>query len=643
MTHSRTPIASIQGLRAIAVALVVMAHAKLEWIAGGFVGVDVFFVLSGYLITGLLLTEIDATGRVKLATFFARRLKRLLPALLFSIAVSGLLAKWVLSDYELREQSQSTLFAISWVSNVYFALSQVDYFSSLRLHDLYLHTWSLGVEEQFYLLWPLVLLATCRFAPATGDGQNYRLYCLFAIALLSFALMAYWSFGKPMWSFYLMPARIWQFSLGAAVWVMLRGDSDIVPGAASAPWWQGAGLGLILFSALYLSNDQQYPGLWVLLPSLGAAFFLVGIHQPSMWNRVLSLSGLTWLGDRSYSLYLWHWPILMIGFSLGLDDSKTGLLSLVLVALLLAMLSYRLIELPFWKGQFSRAPARISISCALVAMAAVALAQTITIGQSQSVQSLALSQASMDKPAIYQQECDSFLASADLHACVSGHDQAEKTIVLIGDSVLAQWHDLFPRIFAEPTWRVVLHTKSACPMVDEDIFYQPIGGTYTVCSNWRNALLDELAILQPDVVVVGNSASYPFTDKQWIEGSARIYQKLAAASDKVLVLAATPTLSFNGPACLARALQDGGATACSTPVSKNQAAKLWRIYKAATASYPEIQRLDLSGLVCPQGLCRAKSAQGIIVFRDASHLSNSFVLSLLPQVRQELEELQLLP
>lgn len=152
----------LQGLRAIAIALVVFAHAGVKWLAGGFIGVDVFFVLSGYLITGLLIREYEQSGRILLARFYARRLKRLLPALVVMLVLTAVLTLRLLSNLEIRAQLASAPFAATWSSNLYFAWTTHDYFDELAARDLFLHTWSLGVEEQFYLIWPLLLLATRR-------------------------------------------------------------------------------------------------------------------------------------------------------------------------------------------------------------------------------------------------------------------------------------------------------------------------------------------------------------------------------------------------------------------------------------------------------------------------------------------------
>jgi len=169
----------LQGLRAIAILLVILAHTNLGILPGGFIGVDVFFVLSGYLITGLLLLELEQSGRIAFTRFYSRRLKRLLPALIFMLSISSGVAIWLLSGVEARAQLSSSPFAATWTSNLYFAFTTIDYFDELMSKDLFLHTWSLGVEEQFYLLWPVILLILFRAGRLQSGDRQYEMKLMF--------------------------------------------------------------------------------------------------------------------------------------------------------------------------------------------------------------------------------------------------------------------------------------------------------------------------------------------------------------------------------------------------------------------------------------------------------------------------------
>lgn len=474
----------LQGLRAVAVALVVLEHAGLPGVPGGFIGVDVFFVLSGFLITGLLLREHAATGRLDIARFLVRRAHRLLPAMAVMLLVTAWVAALVLAPVELDRRARSLPYAAVWASNLYFAFADVDYFGEPGGGDLFLHTWSLGVEEQFYLLWPALLLLVLGLRgrlPARARDAALPAG-LGTVAVLSFGLAWYWMAAQPLWSFYLMPARVWQLALGALLCVLARPLEPHVGRLLVA-----SGLLVLLGCGVWLHRALAYPGYFALLPALGAALIIVG-GQGSPQRRVLAHGALTWLGDRSYSLYLWHWPVLMLGGALGLARSGSGVGLLAGLSVLLAMASYRVIERPFWKGRLApRASRQSALGAALVMALAVSGGFQYLAHTRGAMQQIApgvpdLAAVRADVPPIYAAGCDSWYQSAALTPCVVGAADAPHTVVLLGDSILAQWFSLLPALFPAPQWRIVVFTKSACPMVDEDYFYVRINRTYTVCT-----------------------------------------------------------------------------------------------------------------------------------------------------------------
>ena len=198
----------IQGLRAIAISIVVMAHANIPGFAGGFVGVDVFFVLSGFLITGILVKERLATGTIRYATFLSRRLKRLLPALLVMLVTVLFLASMLLSSYEVQMQTGSFPYSATWTSNFYFAFAEFDYFAVLKAKDLFLHTWSLGIEEQFYVIWPWMVMLSFAIATISSTPNCHFRHLIHVIAVVFLAgigLCLYWAHTNTLLSFYMMP------------------------------------------------------------------------------------------------------------------------------------------------------------------------------------------------------------------------------------------------------------------------------------------------------------------------------------------------------------------------------------------------------------------------------------------------------
>ena len=338
--------ADLQGLRAMAVLLVFLGHAGVPQVPGGFVGVDVFFVLSGYLITALLLREIEWSGRISFLGFYARRMKRLLPAMVLMLGLVFLAGSELLSGAEARAQLASLPYAASWTSNFHYTFTHFDYFDELAARDLYLHTWSLAVEEQFYLLWPVLLLLLARGGSARRTAGG-----LLLVFLASLTASAAWTAEQAQFGYYMMPSRIWQFALGGLTHLALAHEGLRSRLSRQGGWlaWTAGGL-LILGSAMALHPRLAYPGLWALLPSLGAALVIAGGTVLQLRNP-LAHPALVWVGDRSYSIYLWHWPVLVLTFSLGFKGNTAVTFSLAMLALLLAMLSYRWVELPFWKGR----------------------------------------------------------------------------------------------------------------------------------------------------------------------------------------------------------------------------------------------------------------------------------------------------
>ncbi|NHA16060.1 acyltransferase family protein [Thioalkalivibrio sp. XN279] len=640
----------LQGLRAIAVLLVVLDHAGFSAFSGGFVGVDIFFVLSGYLITALLLRQLNATGRIHLLEFYARRLRRLLPALAVMLAGTFGLAVWLLSSFEAEAQLRSGAYAATWTSNIYFVFAQIDYFDDLAARDLFLHTWSLGVEEQFYLVWPVLLICFFNLGRRLrGDTDQGIFWGLVAIATSSFLLSLYWSFASPRAAFFMMLARMWQFALGGLLLFICRtrvlAALPANPHPRASPLVRailGTGLALILFSAIYLDKTVAYPGLWALMPSIGAALTIVAGSLHARGTRgLLTHRGLVWLGDRSYSLYLWHWPVLILGLSLGVEEESVQTVSLVLCALLFAIFSYRYVELPFWKGGVMDRPLeRVLLSGALVMLTLVAV--SVHVDRLMHTRVIAERPPGFSKitvPEIYRKSCDAWIAHARVEPCVFGPADAPRTVVLLGDSIGVQWFSAVPEIFRAPEWRTVVLTKSSCPMVDEDFFYTRIGAIYEVCAEWREGVLNWLDRERPDVLIFGSFAGYEFSAEQWHEGTRRILDRVSEAADSVILIPGTPSLGFHGPGCLMRGdpsrhellLDRCKAQGRTALVRPNE-----RLLEQAAEPYANVHFANFNDLVCPDDVCAAMSETGILVFRDNQHLNDSFVKMWVPVLRQRL-------
>ncbi|MBV1871145.1 MAG: acyltransferase [Gammaproteobacteria bacterium] len=640
----------LQGLRAVAVLLVIIAHSELGILEGGFVGVDVFFVLSGYLITGMLISELILSQRISLARFYSHRLKRLLPALVVMVVVISVASLFVLSNYEMGKQLASAPYVLSWVSNIYFFLVEIEYFDELSSKDLFLHTWSLGVEEQFYLVWPLMLFVLYKVSNLFVFRFTGRLYIIFIslilIFFISLCLSAFWTSVNPRFAFYSMFSRAWQFSLGGIGYFVVR-KGIYVPSSfrklsALVPL---TGLVLVVGSALVLHPRLQYPGFWALLPSFGAFLVIVSPSLPSYRSfSLLDHPVFVWLGNVSYSLYLWHWPIFILGFSLGLGGGIVSTAGLIVLIFLLAGISYRYIELPFWKGRFSEVDSKVSLLISLVIMAGMIAVANFGLRQLTMAHSMNDVSSSWrnDVPTLYKLSCDTWVSDSAVEPCIFGASTAEKTVVLLGDSIGIQWFSVVQAIFKEPEWRVVVITKSSCPMIDEDYFYQFIGKVFTVCSEWRASVLDELDRLKPDIVVMGSAGAYGFNEKQWVEGSSRIFKRVGSAAGFVLVIPPTPTLGFDGPGCVLRHLSRSGKINSNRCLAKGRLKHVDAIggfLSSSARHFSNIFVLNLNDLVCPEKICRAATADGAVVFRDSQHLTNSFVKSKVSIVSRRIDEM----
>ena len=439
----------IDGLRGCAVLAVVLYHAGVAWIPGGFMGVDMFFVISGFLITGLLVREHETTGGISLAAFYERRVRRLGPALFVVLVATLAMGVWLLSPVLGEQQglAKSAIATVLLVSNHYFAGSVGDYFDDPAEVQPLLHTWSLSVEEQFYLVWPLMLLVVLGVARARRVSPSWWLGAvLFGLWVASFMASLWATEHLPQWAFFATPFRAWEFAVGGLIFLLARQPAPSNP--ALLPLLAWGGLTSLALGLLFVDESVPFPGYAALLPTLGtASWMLLGEwYGRSVWARLLSTKWLVGVGLVSYSLYLWHWPLLSILRIHQLGEPPAWMIGATcLAALVLAMATYRWVEQPVRRKQVSLMSTRrraylvgsLGSLCVLSLGIALGLGGKSAVASSSSMQALQDSLIEMRKVRVPCAQSSPYRGRFDGHPdCGTDEVSLQKPagVLLWGDS-----------------------------------------------------------------------------------------------------------------------------------------------------------------------------------------------------------------
>lgn len=612
MRSSTNKILEIQGLRALAATLVLIFHAKL--ISGGFIGVDIFYVISGFLITGLLLTELNSTGRISLKAFYLRRSKRLLPASFLVLFVTALIAWLLLPPISRGSIGRDLIATTLYISNYLFAWWQNDYQNLNATPSPFIHYWSLAVEEQFYIFWPLFIIALAKFRSARKFLVGFSL-----VTITTFALGVWLTIVAPIWAFYSLPTRAWELSVGALIALLptLRRRSRLL---------SILGVVALVVSALWFNESTAFPGLYALLPVLGTAALLSSIGawpQPLKWLATNRIS--VWLGKISYPLYLWHWPVLVLPIALFARDLSLWERILALaVTVILADLTTRYVEEPIRTKSF--APRRI----VLTTMTSMTLALLIGFGITQTTTSAILvdgkqvTLASIEaRPTPYDDGCHLNYHKSISPLCEFGKLDSEKTVVLYGDSHAVQWFPALEKLAEEKGFKLITLTKSACPSID--VVRESVGAfKMSNCATWRENSIKRITEAKPDLIILSSFEHFaPYgnpseVEKWWKDGSLRTYATLKSLTPKLVYLMDTPLPKRNIPDCLA-----------STSADKCLADS-----KLGLPQVADFEIIDpavwLCQVDCP-GIVR-----GNVAYRDASHISVATSLELSDSLWQAL-------
>jgi peptidoglycan/LPS O-acetylase OafA/YrhL len=674
----------IEGLRAVAVLAVVLFHAAVPGLGGGYVGVDVFFVISGFLITGMLWRETHFTGTVRLRAFYGARARRLLPASA-AVGVATMIgaAVW-LPPLQARSALDDGIASALYVSNYQFLLRGVDYFAGHLPPSPFLHYWSLGVEEQFYLVWPPLILGTAWLirrvrrasaAQATASPRPF-LAVLIAVALISFALSFVATYVAPAAAFYALPTRAWQLALGGIAALTAARWRRMSPPAARLAG--GAGLAAIAAACVALSPTTLYPGTAALLPTLGAVLVVgAGCAAPS---RLLATAPLRAIGRISYAWYLWHWPVLifaplLVGHPLGLPARLTAAtLAAGLAALTLRYLENPLRFAPALRASAWRSLAVGALATALAVTAGLGLLRAVPepIGHGVPAAPLALTAGPL--PQLVAQVQTALTTSAQLRSVPSNLDPqlaataAEKqqlmfggclrspfesgqpecafadtasgtTVALIGDSHAAMWTPALEQLAAARQWRLELMAKGACPMMSLPIV-NPLRRMVELvehCAQWRADILTRLRSERPRLVVISAWRGYG-TDEQltgfdaygpaWLDGLERLVRDVRDTGAAVLVLGPIPDPHVGVPVCLSGYLDD---VAACTPRRTAAVDSDGIAAEAAATTAAGGHYADLTELFCTPDRCPVIVGNAL-VYLDENHLTGQYARVLSPVV-----------
>lgn len=612
-------IPQIQALRALAATLVLIYHADL--LPGGYIGVDIFYVISGYLITGILLRELENTKRIDLPAFYARRFKRLLPSSVVVIVFTGLVS-WLFLPSSMRQNIGKELIAAStYVSNYLFAFWNNDYQNLDATPSPFIHFWSLAVEEQFYLFWPIALFVFYKLGGRRGVFTGIAI-----CGTASFFLSLFLTQSSPIWSFYILPTRAWELAVGGLL--------IIVPKRVfTRTQWGLIAAGLILFSSTRFNDQTAFPGTAAIFPVIATSLLILSADKWPPLLRHIGENRLTqWLGEISYPLYLWHWPVLVIP-SIYLSRSLVlwEILVLLLLTTLLASLTHTYIEGPIRYRAWSN-KTTFAIT-GLVTSALVVLGILIYFTYSNTISIQGSGKYSLEEikkqPAIYDDGCNRKLGQILTPTCTYGDIESPRTIVLYGDSHAAQWFPAFDKIGRENNFKIISLTKSTCPASE---VVKELIGIYRVkeCQAFRDNAIKRIIAEKPLAVVMSGMQPFfePYSKRSalrwWLEGERIALNRVKAHTKFPIYISDTPLPQQDIPQCLAA----GRGSKCddSKAIDPTVASGLLAIDPTPW----------LCGTNCPAVI------DGIVVYRDKSHLTHDMSEHLVPNLLASLRKLGVL-
>jgi peptidoglycan/LPS O-acetylase OafA/YrhL len=655
----------VEGLRAVAVLLVVLYHVGIPHL-GGYVGVDVFFVISGYVITGLLLRERSATNKTSLVAFYGRRCRRIIPAAALVIVVTVLASRLLLGVVTSEQVVSDARWAAIFLANFHFTATGTNYFLAQGPVSPLQSFWSLAVEEQFYIVYPTIFLVVATIGRRMSLRAKLAVFLsLVVVASLTWSVIQ--TSSNPTVAYFSPFTRAWELALGALVAVGAGQLRKLPVGLAAVMTWLGvAG---IVGAALWFTNTTSYPGSWVAVPVLSTALVIAGgTAAPRRGaEALLSLSPFRWMGRWSYSLYLWHWPILVIAAqyqgrrTLPVADN----LFLAVIALGLSIITYFFVENPIrharvltrvrWTSVGTGA-ALTALCIGIIAVAApdatagtaqhsvpgtgVAPASPAAVEQAVANARLLTSLPADVSPSLEAapndwgglpadaQGCEAHLAVTSVPSCVFGDPHGTHTMVLYGDSHALMWFEAFDAIAKQAGWRLVVLGKDWChvalvPRTNPPGFGVP-GGRYTQCDTWHRFAMQRINALDPDLLIVTEEPGgqlYPtgtITPALWEQGLSKALDGITSPKTHKIVLGNIPITPHINPNCLARHEQE--VQACSALPDRYY--RSMNTAEALAAQHSGARYINVMPWFCAT-TC-TDIIDNIIVYKDSDHITATY-------------------
>jgi peptidoglycan/LPS O-acetylase OafA/YrhL len=650
----------VEGLRAVAIGLVIVAHAGVPFAAGGYVGVDVFFVISGFLITRLLIAEIDRTQRISLTTFYGRRIKRLLPQAVLVVTVVVIGSWALLSPIRARDVSHDVMAAGGYLINWHFAAQSADYFSTGDADRPLDHFWSLAVEEQYYVVWPLLLLLVTRpWRRRPASARRALAFTLAAIIAFSLLYAAHVVASTPTQAYFSTPARAWELGLGGLLAVAPL--SRVPPALAACVAW--CGFAAIVAATLAFGPATPVPGPAALVPTVGAGALITAGAQahrplPARWLGVRPMQA---LGRMSYAWYVWHWPVLVFAAEALGPLSLLEALAVAAASLVPAVVTYRWIEQPVRRSDVHRRRPRLTLAAAPVAASLIvvlglglaALEPAIPtssaseaigaaqLGGRRGIQESAAAlrpapqDADADRSRAYYDGCLVGKREERSPACVYGDPTAAETVVVFGDSHAMQYFPAIERIARQRHWRLVELTKSGCPAARVRVRDYLLGRAYTECDAWREYALRRIADEHPQQIITSGTATYAVlagghrlghtgSRAALVAGYKRVFAQLRKLAGTVIAIHDTPQPPFDVPSCVAGALDHLRRCAFPKRVGRPPGDPISVAARAAG-----VRLLDPVDQLCVRALCPAVIGN-VLVYRQSGHLTATYAATMTP-------------